>query len=149
MLISITSPYGLYKQCATHYRRQWVLFLESTIRHTLQSLHASSKQQGILICSLSGHQALPACTLNESGASRVREYYNPLRPDILITDPINRRHAHPNLSGLLRRLRADRQLVLESRCLSIINTPQSGLISPSDMLHSHFSTPSNVLRHRI
>ena len=73
-----------------------------------------------------------------------------LCPGVLITDLINRVDMHiQTYQVFLRCSRADQQLVLESRCLSIINTPQSGLISLSDMLHSHFSTPSNVLRHRI
>lgn len=65
------------------------------------------------------------------------------------TDAICSGPAHPNLSGLLQRCRAAQQLVLESRCLSRIDTAQSGLISHSDMLHSHFSTPSNVLQRLI
>jgi len=51
-----------------------------------------------------------------------------------------------NLSGLLQRSIANQQLVLKSRCISGINTPQSGPISNSDMVYSHFSPPSKVLR---
>lgn len=36
--------------------------------------------------------------------------------------------------------------MLESRCLSKINTSQSGLIFLSDMVHSHFSTLSNTVK---
>lgn len=74
-----------------------------------------------------------------------------LRPDILITDLIRRGHAHPNLSGPLQRWRAGRQLVLESRCLSTINTPQSGLISPfwyaaQPLFHTLQCPPASLLR---
>lgn len=113
------------------------------MRHTLQSLSAVSKQHNNLMRSCFWHWELFVSTLNES-EPQCTKLLSLLRPDILITDLINREHAHPNLSGLLQRLRADQQLVLESRCLSIINTPQSGLISFSDMLHRHFSTPSGI-----
>lgn len=124
--------------------RQRVLFWDGAIR-------GHSKQHGSLICSLRHRTKLsaPRVDLKWIRASVCENTITaPSRHSNNRSDQQGG-HAHPNLSGLLRRSRADQQLVLESRCLSIINTPQSGLISLSDTLHSHFSTPSNVLRHRI